>query len=96
MFYEKDKLLDRFKLRYKDKNLPEEVLSQLADYTHSNHFTIKHKEIESILFIGQYDSEDKAEEKIIEAKNQSYVYDHCISEFDGTYFLFEYWFKPFN
>ncbi|MGM0498389.1 MAG: hypothetical protein ACQESJ_10760 [Bacteroidota bacterium] len=96
MFYKKDKMFDIFKIRYKDKNLPEEVLTQLADYTHRKHFAIKHKEIKNIFFIGQYDSEDKAQEKIIEAKNESFIYDHCIAEVDSTYYLFRYWLKPFD
>lgn len=96
MFYKEDELLETFKLRYKDRTLPTEVLSQLASYTHRNHFAIKRKEIESILYIGQYENEDEARAVINKAKFQNFIYDHCLAEFNATYFLFQYWFKPFD
>lgn len=96
MFYKEDELFETFKLQYKDRNLPADVLSQLASYTHSNHFAIERKEIESILYIGQYENEDEAKEEINKAKFQKFIYDHCLAEFNATFFLFEYWFKPFD
>lgn len=76
--------------------MPDKVISILAEFTCKNHFDIKYREIDSILFIGVFENKDEIDEKIAEMKHMSYIYDHCIAEYNSKYYLFQFWIRPYD
>jgi hypothetical protein len=95
MFYEEEMLLAIFRAKYKDRNVPDEVIKRLTEYTSKNHSTIRSVDIDSLLFLGTFESMKEVEDTIVESKSgPNYIYDHYATEFNGLYYLFEYWFNP--
>lgn len=78
------------------KRVDASILEQLAAYTFSKHIGKSSKDLDSIFFIGKFDSEADAMEKIDESRWNRYVYDHKIIVDGEEYYLFQFNICPYD
>ena len=82
--------------KFRDKNIPGKVISRLSDYTRKEHMTIRNKQLDSILFLGKYCNASEVDSRIAKNAAIMYVYDHFYCELDRVFYLFEFWYKPYD